>query len=56
MLDYKLSVNSPFHGIVEVFVNLRHGLPKEGELTGFSVELNSLVRFDTANILTYEVL
>ena len=56
MKDYKLSVNCPFHGLIEVFVNLRNGLPKSGELTGFCVELNCLVCIDTANILVFEVL
>jgi hypothetical protein len=56
MKDYKMSVNSSLHGLVEVFCNLRHGLPKDGEITGFCVEKNCLVRFDTTEILVYEVL
>jgi len=56
MKDYRLSINCPLHGLIEVFVNLRNGLPKSGELTGFCVELNALVQFDLANIIVYEVL
>jgi len=55
-VDYKLSINCPVHGLIEVFVNLKHGLPRTGELTAFCVELNKLVKVDTANILVYEVL
>lgn len=53
-MDYKVQVNSSLHGNIEVFINTKGTFPLSGTITGFCVNLNTLVRFTVDEVISYE--
>lgn len=53
-MDYKVLINSAVHGSATVYIETKGNFPTAGIITGFSVDLNCLIRFTIDEVVSYE--